>query len=79
MDDHRVEADVLEQHDIGGERLAQLLLAHRSAAVLDHDGAAVELPDVGKRLEEDLDPTPCGLLSAVCCLGQVVYSEFSFT
>ena len=53
--DHRVEADVLEEHDVGRERLAELLLAHRRAAVLDDDGAAVELPDVGKRLEKCLD------------------------
>ena len=53
--DHRVEADVLEQHDVGRERLAQPLLAHRGAAVLDHDRAAVELPDVRQRLEQRLD------------------------
>ena len=55
VDDHRVQADVLEQHDVGRERLAQLLVAHRRAAVLDHDGRAVELPDVGQRLEQRLD------------------------
>ena len=52
VDDHRVEADVLEQDDVGGEVLAQVLVAHRRAAVLDHDRAAVELPDVGQRLEQ---------------------------
>ena len=55
VDDDRVEADVLEQDDVGGEVLAQALLAHRRAAVLDHDGAAVELPDVGERLEQGVD------------------------
>ena len=51
----RVEPDVLEQDDVGGEGLAQRLLAHRRAAVLDHHGAAVELADVGQRLEQRLD------------------------
>ena len=55
VDDHRVQADVLEQHDVGGEGLAQLLVAHRGAAVLDHHRAPVELPDVGQRLEQRLD------------------------
>ena len=27
VDDHRVEADVLEQHDVGGEAVAQRLVA----------------------------------------------------
>jgi hypothetical protein len=52
VNDDGIQADVLEQHDVCGESLHQLLLAHRRAAVLDHHGAAVELPDVGKRLEE---------------------------
>ena len=55
VDDHRVQADVLEQDDVGGELVAQILVLHRRAAVLDHDRAAVELADVGQRLEERLD------------------------
>ena len=35
--------------------VAQLLVAHRRAAVLDHHRAAVELADVGQRLEQRLD------------------------
>ena len=55
VDDDRVEADVLEQDDVGGEGVAQLLVEHRRAAVLDHHRAAVELADVGQRLEQRLD------------------------
>ena len=55
VDDHRVQADVLEQDDVGRELVAQLLVGHRRAAVLDHHRAAVELADVGQRLEQRLD------------------------
>ena len=55
VDDHRVHSDVLEEDDVGGEGLAQLLVAHRGAAVLDHDRAPVELPDVREGLEKGLD------------------------
>ena len=55
VDDHRVQADVLEQHDVGREVVAQRLVAHRRAAVLDHDRAPVELADVGQGLEQGLD------------------------
>ena len=48
-----------------GEGLAQLLVAHRRAAVLDHHRAPVELPDVGEGLEKRL---------YVCVLSHVVYS-----
>ena len=46
VDDHRVHADVLEQHDVARELLLQRGVDHRRAAVLDHDGLAVELADV---------------------------------
>ena len=52
---HRVHAHVLEEHDVAGELLAQLGLGHRGAAVLDHDGPAVEVPDVRERLEQRCD------------------------
>jgi hypothetical protein len=63
VDDDRVHPDVLEEDDVPGERLPQLLVAHRGTAILDHDRAAVELPDVGQRLEKGLDG-----------IGHVVYS-----
>ena len=81
VDDDRVEADVLEQDDVGGEGLAQRLLAHRGAAVLDHHGAAVELPDVGERLEQGVDvdsaardAAPARSSLPFVVIAQVVYS-----
>ena len=50
--DDRVQADVLEQHHVAREVLAQRRVLHRRAAVLDHHGLGVELPDVGERLEQ---------------------------
>jgi hypothetical protein len=40
---HRVHADQLEQHHVLGEVLLQRHVGHRVAAVLDDDGAVVEL------------------------------------
>ena len=51
----RVQPDVLQQHHVARELLAQRLVLHRRAAVLDHDRAAVELPDVGQRLQQRAD------------------------
>jgi hypothetical protein len=50
--DDRVEADVLEQHNVARELLLQVRIGHRGAAVLDDDGLAVVLPDVRERLEQ---------------------------
>ena len=55
VDDDRVHPHVLEEDDVRRESVHQLLVGHRGAAVLDDDGAPVELPDVGQRLEERLD------------------------
>jgi hypothetical protein len=55
VDDHRVQPDVLEQDHVAREGVAQLLVEHRRAAVLDDHGAAVELADIGQRLEQRLD------------------------
>jgi hypothetical protein len=73
VDDHGVKPDVLEQDDVGGESLLELLVSHRRTAVLDDHRAAVELADVGERLEERANAgggIGCGSLSH-----QVVYSE----
>ncbi len=51
---HRVHADELEQHHVFREVLLQRRIGHRIAAVLDHDGLAVELADVGQGLGQDL-------------------------
>src|SRR4030088_1482540 len=48
--DDRVEPDVLEQHDVSREVLAQGAVLHRRAAVLDDDRLGVEVADVGQRL-----------------------------
>ena len=48
----------------------RLLVAHRRAAVLDHHGAAVELADVGERLEQGVDVRAYVVLG----LAHVVYS-----
>ena len=44
--------DVLEQHDVAREVLAQRRVGHRRPAVLDDDRPAVELPDVRERLQQ---------------------------
>src|SRR3954467_9464570 len=65
--DYRVHADVLEEDDVAREVLGQAGVGHRGAADLDHDGLAVELPDVGQRLEEG------------CDVSHVVYSALTVT
>jgi hypothetical protein len=52
--DDRAQADVFEQDDVDRERGAKLFVAHRVAAVFDHDSAIVEAPDVGKRFDQHL-------------------------
>ena len=52
--------DVLQQHDVARELLAQRRVGHRRAAVLDDDGLAVELADVGQRLEQGGDVAHVG-------------------
>ncbi len=51
---HRVHAHQLEQHHVLGEVVLQRGVGHGVAAVLDDDGLAVELADVGQRLGQDL-------------------------
>jgi hypothetical protein len=47
---HRVHPHQLQEHHVLGERLHQVALGHRVAAVLDDDGLVVETLDVGQRL-----------------------------
>ena len=61
VDDDRVQSDVLQQHDVARELLAQRGVLHGGAAVLDDDRLAVELPDVGQRLEQRADGVLRGL------------------
>src|SRR5712692_3264592 len=67
MYEHRLHADVTEQHDVE-QRLVPRLL-ERVATDLDHDDLAVESLDVRQRLDEDLR-------SLVDCQCHVVYSAF---
>ena len=60
----------------GRELLAQVLFAHRRAAVLDDDGLAVKLPYVGQRLAQGLDPRLAALGARVA---HVEYSAFNST
>ena len=55
MDDHGVQAHVLEQHDVARELLAQRRIGHGRPAVLDDDCLAVELPDVRQCLQQHAD------------------------
>ena len=74
VDDDRVDPDVLEQHDVARELLAQRRVLHRRAAVLDDDGAAVELADVGQRLEQRADVAHLGPPHVVYSALIVTYS-----
>ena len=53
MHHHRVHADQLEQHHVFGKVGLQRRIGHGVAAVLDDQGLAVELADVGQRLGQD--------------------------
>src|SRR5215212_6067350 len=55
VDHDGVHAHILEEHHVARELLPELGLHHRRAAVLDDHRLAVELPDVGERLEEGRD------------------------
>src|SRR5262249_19286724 len=53
--DDRVQPDVLQQHHIARELLAEGRVLHRRAPVLDYHRLAVKLSDIGARLEESPD------------------------
>ena len=50
--DDRTEPGVPQEHQVLGEARAQFLGGHRMAAVLDHDGLAVEAVEPGQRLDQ---------------------------
>ena len=52
MDHHRVDPDLLEQHDIAGEVARQGRRPHGVAAEFDDEGAAGEAPHIGQRLDQ---------------------------
>ncbi len=66
---HRVHADQLEQHHVFREVGLQRRVGHGVAAVLDDDGLAVELADVGQRLGQDLGLVARGMLRTGSVMG----------
>jgi hypothetical protein len=54
MNDDRMKADVLHQHDVPREAVAKLRIHHRVPAILDDEHVPMKLPNVGERLLEDL-------------------------
>src|SRR3546814_402289 len=52
MHDDGVDTDLLQQHDIAGERFCQPVLAHRMTAVFHDEALAVVLAHIGQRLDE---------------------------
>src|SRR3546814_4706381 len=53
VDDDRIDADLLQQHDIAREPGRQRLVAHGVAAVLDDEGLAAVAAPIGQRLGQD--------------------------
>ena len=56
MDDDRVDADLLQQHDVLREELAERVVAHGVAAIFDDDGLAGIAPHIGQRLRQRARP-----------------------
>jgi len=55
MDHDRIHTDELHQHDVAREPILQGRIHHGVAPVFDHEGLALELSDIGKRLDEEAD------------------------
>ena len=53
MDQHRADADRVEQQYVLGQAAHPGRIGHRQAADLDDDGLAGEAADVGQRLDQD--------------------------
>ena len=52
MDEDRIDSDCLEKNDITKEFIDDLVVLHRGATILDHEGLAAIFLDVGQRLDE---------------------------
>ena len=52
MDHDRVDADLLEQHDVAGEVARHVLVAHGVAAILDHHDRTLVAPHERQRLDQ---------------------------
>ena len=72
--DDDLDPGVAQEDDVLGERVAQRVVGHRVAAVLDDDGPAVEPLEPRQRLDER-----GRLVLAVSWSGHVEYAEFSWT
>ncbi len=53
VDDHRIDAGLLEQHHVLGEIARLVLVAHRVAAVFHHDDRVVVAQHVRQRLHQN--------------------------
>ena len=54
VDDHGVDAGLLQKHHVLGEIAGFLLVAHRVAAIFHHDDRVVVAQHVGERLHQNL-------------------------
>ena len=52
----RIDADILEQHDVLGKALLELFIDHGVAAILDDKSFAVEAPKIREALPSRLQP-----------------------
>ena len=76
MDDDHANAGVAKEDHVLGERPAQRLVAHRMAAVLDHDSAAVETLEPRQGLDQNTCLCECVLGSRhVSCSACLMWSR----
>jgi hypothetical protein len=52
MDQHGIDADGFQKHDISKKPVNDLILLHRGAAIFDHEGLPTKSLNVRKRLDE---------------------------
>ena len=52
VNDDRIDAAMLQQHDVLGEVVRQLLVAHGVAAIFDDEGLALIFFQVGQRIDQ---------------------------
>ena len=81
MHDDRLDPDVAEVGDVGGEGVLELLAHHRVAAVLDHDDLVAEPPQPRQGLDEGggLLARLVGVGVLQVDLGHDAYALFSWT
>jgi hypothetical protein len=54
MNDNRVHAHTLEQHDVSGKRVAQRFVNHGMTAVLNHNDLTRELLNIRQGFDENV-------------------------